>query len=102
MRISDWSSDVCSSDLADLLAGIVDPVGDHRPAVIAPGLRDVDLVAAARAMLVQPDGAGLRADRHALDVAMAVGPDFRLRAGAADEGIVGRHAAVAGDRKSVV
>src|SRR3546814_21194869 len=28
---------------------------------------------------------------------MAVGPDFRSRAGAADEGIVGRHAAVAGD-----
>src|SRR3546814_17881400 len=27
---------------------------------------------------------------------MAVGPDFRLRAGAADEGIVGRHADVAG------
>src|SRR3546814_10277745 len=30
MRISDWSSDVCSSDLAHQIAGLVDPVVEDR------------------------------------------------------------------------
>src|SRR3546814_12570369 len=53
MRISDWSSDVCSSDLAILTIQPVDPLVVHNPAfatkqavdpeiaIAHPGLRDV-------------------------------------------------------------
>src|SRR5262249_14833195 len=61
---------------------------DHRPAVILALDDDVDLVAAAWAMLDLPDIASCRVDRQALLVAMAITPDLRLGAVAADEGIV--------------
>src|SRR3546814_10628834 len=60
MRISDWSSDVCSSDLATLqqalqqeggigsgtAAGIVGGIGDHHRALVVadrPGQRRIDV-----------------------------------------------------------
>src|SRR3546814_3355738 len=39
MRISDWSSDVCSSDLSDTLALEVQPLGVQVTAVEAGGMR---------------------------------------------------------------
>ena len=80
--------------LADRRAGVVDAVGDHRPAVVDAGAHDVDLVAAARAVLVQPRDAGLRVDGQTLRVAMAVAEDLGPRARDADERIVLGHAAV--------
>ena len=64
----------------DARAAIIDAVADHRPAVILSGLRNVDLVAAARAVLVHPQFSARGIDRGALRIAVAVGPDFRLRA----------------------
>src|SRR5690606_25956154 len=76
---------------ADLRAGIVDAVGDHRTTVVAPGERDVDLVAAPGAMLARPELPGLRMACRALHVAMADRPGLRQRALAADEGVVLRN-----------
>ena len=56
-----------------------------------PGEQDVDLVAAERTDLGLPQLAGFRMERQPVAVAMAVGEDLRLGAGAADERIVGRH-----------
>src|SRR3546814_15112774 len=50
MRISDWSSDVCSSDLKDLLRGVVadnGPASVHellRPAVLIPESKRLDVL----------------------------------------------------------
>src|SRR5258706_241260 len=76
--------------LADRGAGIVDPVGDDRPAIVLSRLRVIELVAAARAVLHGPETPGLRMESGGLHVAVAVGPDLRARAGATDEGIVAR------------
>jgi hypothetical protein len=51
-------------------------------------------VAAARAVLVQPGDAGLRVDRQALRVTMAIAEDLGPGAGRADERVVLGHAAV--------
>src|SRR3546814_3987749 len=74
MRISDWSSDVCSSDLHKLFAGLHGELeirtfddGIHRAGFLAEAaidaLRHVDIVArgAARAVLA---GLGLDGDRQ--------------------------------------
>src|SRR3546814_3215828 len=37
MRISDWSSDVCSSDLVVALAGALSDAGEHRIAAVRLG-----------------------------------------------------------------
>src|SRR3954470_9460207 len=66
----------------------------QRPAVVAAGLGDIDLVAAARPKLALPEHAGFGVDREALDVTVAVGPDFRLGARSVHEGVVGRDRAV--------
>src|SRR3546814_9191686 len=39
MRISDWSSDVCSSDLATVESLVAAAAGDHRPAI--PAYKDL-------------------------------------------------------------
>src|SRR3546814_13780767 len=44
MRISDWSSDVCSSDLRNLLVGVVDEVGRQVAAVELHAFDDVQFV----------------------------------------------------------
>src|SRR5690606_25832104 len=75
-------------------ARVFPPMADPRPAVIAPGKYAVDLVAATRAVLVDPERARFGVDRGALNVAMAIGPDFRQRAAAGGEGVVARHAAI--------
>src|SRR5437868_14755587 len=75
-------------------AGIIYAVADHRPAVVLALADDVDFIAAARAVLGLPQVAGRGIDGEALLIAMTVAPDLRLRAGAADEGIVLRHRAV--------
>src|SRR6185436_10245795 len=78
---------------ADLRARIVDAVRDDRPAVVLPGLRLVELVAAARPVLHRPQPT-LRVEGGRLDVAMAVRPDLGPRACAPDERIVFRNRAV--------
>src|SRR3546814_2701506 len=73
MRISDWSSDVCSSDLADFgryelrigrmgryrRPAIVPPFGNLRPAVVFAFPDEIELVAAARPHFMRPEVAGL-------------------------------------------
>src|SRR5712691_1022809 len=83
--------------LVNLGAAVVDAEADHRPAVVLAGLQDVDLVAAARSVLVLPDLVGRGMAGEALRVAMSVTPDFGLGARLADERIVGRHRAVGPD-----
>ena len=73
---------------------VVHAESDHRPAIVLARLDAIQLVAALRPVLVGPQIAGLRMNRQALHVAMAVAPDFRPRAGAGHERIVRRHAAV--------
>ena len=76
--------------------GVFAAMADRRPAVIAALLRDVDLVAAARPVLMRPDLAGLRVHRHALRVAVADGIEFRRPAIGLPGGmrVVVRHRAV--------
>src|SRR3954454_1365766 len=74
----------------DFAAIVMIAPAHQRPAVVAAGLGNVDLVAAARAELALPEHAGFGVDCKALDVAMAVGPDFGLGARAVHEGVVGR------------
>src|SRR3546814_4956641 len=65
MRISDWSSDVCSSDLGTLGAEVGD--GARRPAPGTRHRRDEPLPAAERARPVAlPLRRAPAADRHAL------------------------------------
>src|SRR5262249_29882207 len=72
----------------------IDTEADHRPAVVADGLDDVDLVATARPVLVLPQFSAFGMEREALRVAVAVAPDLGLGARPADERIVRRHRAV--------
>ncbi len=87
--------------LAELAAAVVLAVVDHRPAVVQSGLGDVDLVAALRRVLVDPQLAGLGVQRRALRVAVAVGPDLGPAAVDADEGVVGGDRAVRIDANHV-
>src|SRR5262245_49575483 len=78
-------------------AAVVDAVADHRPAVILALLDEVDLVAAARPMLVLPQLSGDGVEREPLGIAVAVAPDLRLGRRLADVGIVRRNRAVGPD-----
>src|SRR5690606_22931136 len=69
-------------------------VGGDRPAVVQALAWDIDLVAAPRPVLILPYQTTLRLYSHALSVAMAEGPDFRLPLLILSEGIVSRHASV--------
>src|SRR3546814_9045624 len=42
MRISDWSSDVCSSDLATLLRGVMDVTSSHGYDRVQPPLAEFE------------------------------------------------------------
>ena len=77
---------------ADFCAGIVPPVGDHRPAVIRAAADAVEFVAAPCAVFVDQQFAG-EVQRRALRVAVAERPNFRQRR--RRERIVGRNRAVA-------
>ena len=83
--------------LADRRAWIVDAVHDHRPAVILAFLDDVQLVAAARSVIVLPQATGSRIERQAFRAAHAVGPDLGQHARLTDERIVGRRRAIRRD-----
>ena len=61
---------------------------------MAPAAHEIDLVAAARPVLHDPDPAGLGMHGEALRVAVAVGEDLGRGIVAADEGVALRHAAV--------
>src|SRR3546814_7395792 len=55
MRISDWSSDVCSSDLVELM-----PMADHAPIEVRDALRRAGLVAhGTQTSFVTPSGPNL-------------------------------------------
>ena len=71
-------------------ARIVDAARDQRPAVVLAFLDDVQLVAAARAVIVLPQTAGSRIERQPFGAAHAVRPDLGKDARLADERIVGR------------
>src|SRR6185369_11836329 len=49
---------------------VIDPVGNHRPTVVAAGAHDIDLVAALRAVFVRPQLAAQRMQCRALHSAM--------------------------------
>src|SRR3546814_5295070 len=53
MRISDWSSDVCSSDLEDFAARTARPRVAHRPEIVARRDADDALFGQARDLLPQ-------------------------------------------------
>ncbi|MNT12022.1 hypothetical protein D3C72_1469300 [compost metagenome] len=66
----------------------------QRPAVVFAFFRDIDLIAATRAVLVQPQRVGPGVHRHPLRIADAVGPDFRACACFIDERIICGHFAL--------
>src|SRR3546814_9840580 len=74
MRISDWSSDVCSSDLKAGLAGVglSDPRMEHGVHGPEPGPRGAPRRRASRAQPFRLPGPGLR-------LSGAVGPNGRFR-----------------------
>src|SRR5262249_59617436 len=80
--------------LVDLGAVVVDAVADPWPAVILALLDEVDLVAAARPVLVLPQLPGHGVEREPLGIAVAVAPDLGHGGRLADEGIVRRSRAI--------
>src|SRR5918993_4871086 len=78
-------------------AVVVHAIRDDRPAVVAPRLDDVDLVAASRSVLDLPQLTGDRMPHESLRVAVAIAPDTRHRAGLLREGIVVGHPAIVPD-----
>src|SRR3546814_1744465 len=93
MRISDWSSDVCSSDLADAgeqdVPGLREIAGDRRHRQVGQALRGVDLAALARRAAVHGDEAGAEAlDAGIVLVAVAL-VDLAL---APELGVLRQHA----------
>src|SRR3954463_2779052 len=80
--------------LRDFAALVVVAPAHERPAVVAAGVGDVDLVAAERTELAFPERARSRMNRQALDVAVTVGPDFGSGVGAVHERVVGRNRTV--------
>ena len=75
-------------------AVVVAAEAELRPAVVAPGQQQIDLVAAVRAVLGVQHGAGRGVHREAELVTMAVREDLGPRAGLADERVAGRRLAV--------
>src|SRR5207247_1173898 len=69
-------------------------VTHERPAVVATGLDDIDLVAAIRAVLVLPHLSSSRMDGESDRVPMAERVHLGLVPGLSDEWIIVRHAAI--------
>ena len=69
-------------------------VRSHGPAVVLPGLQDVQFVAALRPVFVRPDGSRFRMDREPLRVSVAVGEDLGLVSVLSEERIARRRRAV--------
>src|SRR3546814_13634029 len=70
MRISDWSSDVCSSDLARAAVG--DQLGDHRVVIGADPVAfldaRIDADTPAEHKMIEPSGRGQKLLRRILGV----------------------------------
>ena len=75
-------------------AEVLDAVRDRRPAIVLARARNVDLVAAARAVLDFPQLTGGRVQRRGLDVAMAKRPDLGPDALLSHERVVPRNRSV--------
>src|SRR5262245_66482682 len=74
---------------------LVRPAPAHaRPAVVPARKKNVDFVAAVRAVFVLPDRPGLRMQSQSQLIPMTQGKDLRLVASLADERIVRRHAPI--------
>src|SRR3546814_17264208 len=86
MRISDWSSDVCSSDLFP-----VDDAVDEIDSVLVGRKRHQD-TAIARGVAARADEFGLEAERR------AIGDDFKIMIGEARKQRASRPLGDAGDR----
>ena len=80
----------------DRTTGVLLPVARQRPAVVLAALEQVQLVAAARAVVDRPEAA-LAVEGERLHVALADGPDLGARIGAAGERVVGRDRTVGRD-----
>ena len=72
-------------------------VGRYRPAVVGAAAQDVDLVAALRAVLMDPDGTSGGMEGQALGVAMAEGEHLGRGAGNGEGGSARRRTAVRPD-----
>ena len=82
-----------AAGLADRRA-VVAAIALDRPAVVGAGAGDIDLVAALRPMLADPQLAGRGMQRSPLGIAVAIAPDARQGTGAQGR-VVGREGAVA-------
>ena len=94
LPVENWllgSLDNAALRFRDLHPAVVDPPGGNRPAVIFTFFRHVDLIPAARAVLIQPQRLAPRVDRHPLRVADAVRPDLRPRTLFACKRVILRH-----------
>src|SRR5207302_10729418 len=65
---------------------------DDAPAVVAAAFNTINHLPQFPADIPDPQGAALSVETHLPRIAEAVGPDFRPRAGAVHERIVGRYA----------
>src|SRR6202022_32164 len=74
--------------IRNLRAGIVVTVAHERPAVVAPALDEIELIAAEGAHLERPEPAGLIECRRE-DVPVTVAPDVAASSVGPDERIVG-------------
>ena len=77
-----------SFSFRDRLTAIVNAVRRQRPAVVFSGQGNIDLIAAARAMFVQPERIAPRIHRHPLRVANTISPNLRSDASTADKRII--------------
>src|SRR3990172_12896695 len=73
---------------------VIDTVGDHRPAVVFPGMHDVDFIAALGAVFMGPDLPGFRVQSQALHIAVSQSIDFRHGMIDTYKRIVFRHTAI--------
>ena len=84
-------------DTPSPLHQVLASVGHYRPAVVGAAAQDIDLVAAARAVLMDPDGAGGGMDGQALGVAVAEGEHLGRGPGNGERGSARRRTAVRPD-----
>src|SRR3546814_4994713 len=79
MRISDWSSDVCSSDLIDRPGGFMDPRDplSRGRTSIALDMKNPDAVATARDLCKSADGI-IEGFRPGVMERLGLGPDVLL------------------------
>src|SRR3546814_19714870 len=73
MRISDWSSDVCSSDLAAGASAVI--IANNTPANPPPGLGGSDpTITIATVSVTQADGALIKGESPGVQVGLVIDP----------------------------